>query len=208
MNRYLILYTLLHTFFFFSCEKKETALPPQQMARLAPIVDETDPETGALKQKPNKWKNHTCELITNDDLKKLFQEDPEKANLDLHTLPDQAFCLRSWNKPDAQQREAANEKNPSQWLNPQSRLVLQVLGYGTVAAATDQMAKLRRDRRGTYEEDVQNLGDDAVWSTSTVTLLVRRGHLVLSITLEKDDKPHENLNKAKALAEIALPRIW
>jgi hypothetical protein len=87
-------------------------------------------------------------------------------------------------------------------------MVLQVLGYGTVAAATDQIAKLRRDRRNTYEEDVQNLGDEALWSTSTVTLLVRRGHLVLSITLEYDDKPHENLNKAKALAEIALPRIW
>ena len=76
-----------------------------------------------------------------------------------------------------------------------------MLGYGTVAADTAQMDKIRRDRRGTKEEDVQNLGDEAVWSTSTVTLLVRRGHLVLSITLEKDDKPHENLNKAKALAD-------
>jgi hypothetical protein len=153
MNRYLILSSLLFAFLFFSCEKKDTALPPQQSVRLAPIVDETDPQTGALRQKPNKWKNHACELVTNDDLKKLFNENPEKADLDLHTLPDQAFCLRSWNKPDAAQREAANEKDPSHWLNPQNRLVLQVLGYGTVASATDQMAKLRRDRRGTYEEE-------------------------------------------------------
>ncbi len=208
MNRNIIFHSLLYTFLFFSCEKKEAPPLPQQATRLAPIVDETDPQTGTLKQKPNKWKNHACELITNDDLKKLFNEDPEKASLDLHTLPDQAFCLRSWNKPDAAQREETNEKDPSHWLNPQNRLVLQVLGYGTVASATDQMARLRRDRRGTYEEDVQNLGDEAVWSSSTVTLLVRRGHLMLSITLEYHDKPHENLNKAKALAEIALPRIW
>ncbi|MBU6342667.1 MAG: hypothetical protein KGS48_14325, partial [Bacteroidetes bacterium] len=70
-----------------------------------------------------------------------------------------------------------------------------------------QLEMLRRDRRNTYEEDVSGLGDDALWSTTTQTLLVRKGHLVVSIAIVITDNPHDNLEPAKKLAEIALKKM-
>jgi hypothetical protein len=85
--------------------------------------------------------------------------------------------------------------------------VVQVFGYLTNEQSKLQLAQLRRDRRNTYEEEVQNLGDEALWSTNTETLLVRKGHLVLSIALNAVDTPHDNLPKAKELAAIALKKM-
>lgn len=192
---------------FASCQKNAPAQSSSASA-LPPITDETD-ASGAPIRKPNPWKNHGCDLITDDDIKTLFGVDRARDVLNARSLPDQAFCLRTWNKPDWKERETANEKDgATTYLNPQNRLVVQVFGYGTVLTAKEQFAMLRRDRRSTYEEDVPNLGDEALWSTSTVTLLVRRGHLVLNLALEYSDTPHDNLAKAKEVAQLALPRIW
>lgn len=200
------LLTLLVLLSLCACGTDRTSAPADPNY-LPPIVDETD-STGAVIRKPNPWKNHGCELITEADLAALFQVDAKRDVLNSRALPDQAFCLRTWNKADWKERESNNEKEGATFLNPQNRLIVQVFGYGTVATAQEQIAMLRRDRRNTYEEDVTGLGDDALWSTSTVTLLVRRGHLVLNIALEHTDTPHDNLEKAKALALLALPRMW
>jgi hypothetical protein len=92
-------------------------------------------------------------------------------------------------------------------LDSQNRLVVQVFGYQTNEQAKLQLGQLRRDRRNTYEEDVPGLGDEALWSTGTVTLLVRKGHLVLSLALNAVDTPHDNLQKARELAAIALKKM-
>lgn len=206
MSRLILLILFAAALALCSCGHDPAAQSADPTA-LAPIVDQTD-STGSPIRKPNPWKGHGCQLLTDDDLRPLFQMDPQRDILKARSLPDQAFCLRTWNKPDWKERESNNEKEGSTYLSPQNRLVIQVFGYGTVITAKEQMSMLRRDRRNTYEEDVPNLGDDALWSTSTVTLLVRRGHLVLNIALECEDTPHDNLAKAKAVALIALPRLW
>lgn len=206
MSRLILFSVIAATLAFSSCGGN-MAGPPADPNVLQPILDETD-STGTIIRKPNPWKNHGCDLITDDDLRNLFQVDPQRDILNTRSLPDQAFCLRTWNKPDWKERENNNEKEGAAYLNPQNRLIVQVFGYGTVVTAKEQIAMLRRDRRNTYEEDVPDLGDDALWSTSTVTLLVRRGHLVLNIAAELDDAPHDNLLKAKAVAQLALPRLW
>ena len=205
MSRLILLPILAVALAFCSCGHDSAA--PSDPAALAPIVDETD-SSGAVIRKPNPWKNHGCDLITDVDLRILFQVDPQRDILNARSLPDQAFCLRTWNKPDWKERESNNEKENAVYQNPQNRLVIQVFGYGTVVTAREQISMLRRDRRNTYEEDVPGLGDDALWSSSTVTLLVRRGHLVLNIALECEDTAHDNLAKAKEVAQLALPRLW
>ena len=200
----LILFSALAV--LISC-KQDNAAKSDDLHTLAPITDELD-SNGVPVRKPNPWKNHGCDLLTEDDMKNLFGADRTRDVLNSRSLPDQAFCLRTWNKPDWKERENNNEKEDAIYLNSQNRLVVQVFGYGTVVTAKEQIAALRRDRRNTYEEDVPNLGDDALWSTSTVTLLVRRGHLVLNIALEYEDNPHDNLAKAKEVAELTLPRLW
>lgn len=204
MSRLILLPILAVALALCSCGHDPAAPDP---TILAPIVDETD-SSGAVIRKPNPWKNHGCDLITDGDLRTLFQVDPKRDILNARSLPDQAFCLRTWNKPDWKERESNNEKENAPYLNPQNRLVIQVFGYGTVVTAREQISMLRRDRRNTYEEDVPGLGDDALWSSSTVTLLVRRGHLVLNIALECEDTAHDNLAKAKEVAQLALPRLW
>ena len=159
------------------------------------------------KYKTEAWKNHGCELISDAEVEALFAFNGKEATLNARTLPNQAFCLRTWNKLDWKERETNNEKEGKAWLNPQNRLVVQLFDYNSEEHAKQQIEGLRRDRRNTYEEDVQGLGDEALWSTSTVTLLVRKGQLVLNLALEVSDVPHENLPKAKEAALLALKKL-
>jgi len=153
------------------------------------------------------WKNHGCELISDAEVETLFAFDGKAATLNARTLPNQAFCLRTWNKPDWKERETNNEKEGATWFNPQNRIVVQCFDYTSEEHAKLQIESLRRDRRTTYEEDVPGIGDDGLWSTSTVTLLVRKGQFVVNITLEISDIPHENLEKAKLAAVLALKKM-
>ncbi|MFN0177092.1 MAG: hypothetical protein ACKVU0_20795 [Saprospiraceae bacterium] len=159
------------------------------------------------KYKTEAWKNHGCELITDAELETLFAFNSKEATLNVRPLPNQAFCLRTWNKPDWKERETNNEKEGAAWLNPQNRLVVQLFDYTSEEHARKQIENLRRDRRNTYEEDVPGLGDDALWSTNTVTLLVRKGQFVINLALEVNDVPHDNLAKAKEAAALALKKL-
>lgn len=188
----------------FSCNTGN--MQQNEVARL-PDQAVADTSSTASTERANLWKNHGCELITDAELVQLFGVNPKEDVLNSRTLPDQAFCLRTWNKPDWKERENNNEKEGAPWYDPQNRLVVQVFGYVTNEQGKLQLEQLRRDRRNTYEEDVPGLGDDALWSTNTETLLVRKGHLVLSIALNAVDTPHDNLVKAKELAAIALKKM-
>ena len=86
--------------------------------------------------------------------------------------------------------------------------MVQLFDYVTEEHAKLQIENLRRDRRSTYEEDVAGIGDDGLWSTSTVTLLVRKGQFVVNICLEIKDVPHDNLVHAKDVAALALHSNW
>lgn len=159
------------------------------------------------KYKAEGWKNHSCELVTNAELEKLFAFNGKEVTLNARTLPNQVFCLRTWHKIDWKERETNNEKEGTNWLNPQNRVVIQLLDYQSEEHARMQMANIRRDRRSTYEEDVTGIGEEAVWSTGTVTLLVRKGQYVVNVSVEIDDNAHENLRHAQSVASIALLKL-
>ncbi len=154
------------------------------------------------------WKDHGCDLVSDTDVQVLFDVDPKGDVLNTRSLPEQAFCLRTWNKPDWKERESANEKeNATSYLDPQNSLIVQVFDYHSDEHARQQFDMLKRDRRDTYEEDVDGLGEGALWSNTTVTLLVKKGQYVLSIALNHVDTPHDNLVKAKEVAAVALRKM-
>lgn len=198
----LVAFSFLLSLLLFSCNSEA-----RKQAAEARVKAKQDSVTWAGYRAAN-WRNHGCELINDAEAADLFGIDPKRDVLNTRTLPDQAFCLRTWNKPDWKERESANEKeNASGYLDPQNSLIVQVFNYGTDEHARLQFDMLKRDRRDTYEEDLPEIGEGALWSTSTVTLLVKKGHSVLSIALNCMDTPHDNLAKAVEVAEVALKKM-
>lgn len=153
------------------------------------------------------WKDYGCELVTDEELIKVLAINPDRDSLNSRTLPEQVFCLRTWNKKDWRARENSNEKDGATYQNPYNRLVIQMINYNDEESARKQMGTLRRDRHDTYEEEVSGLGDESLWSTSTVTLLTQKGQHIVSISLEYADKPHDNLAHAKTLIGLALKKM-
>lgn len=176
------------------------------MLHFASCQQETN-ATEPVVEKRSSWKNAGCELISDSEVAQVFNFSPDSNTLNTRSLPDQVFCLRTWQKPDWKERESNNEKEGATYLNPSNRLVVQLFDYSSEVHATQQMQMLRRDRRSTYEEDVPDLGDDALWSTNTLTLLVKKDQNVLNIALEYSDMPHDNLPKAKAVAALILKKL-
>jgi hypothetical protein len=175
----------------------------------APAADAEPPlDTVAIaRYRAAQWKNHGCDLVTDAELYRLFSIDSNLYRLNTRTLPNQAFCLRSWHKPDWKERESSNEKDGAQYLSPKNSLILQVFHYGSAEHATQQFAMLRRDRRDTYAEEVPGIGAEALWSNSTVTLLVRKAENILHVAIEYSDQPHDNLEHAKRVAALALRKM-
>jgi hypothetical protein len=161
--------------------------------------------TPALKR--DSWVNAGCELITDAEIERIFEIQAKAVYLNSRPLPDQTFCLRTWKKVDWKERENSNEKNPDAWFNPENRLVVQLFDHVLAEGATAQMEGLRRDRRDTYPTDVTGVGEDALWSPSSLTLLVRKGKFLLHITLDVFDKSEENLPKAREVAALALEKF-
>jgi hypothetical protein len=158
-------------------------------------------------QKRESWVNAGCELISDAEVERLFAIQAKAVYLNSRPLPNQTFCLRTWKKTDWKERENNNEKNPDSWLNPENRLVVQLFDYAAPEGAKEQMDALRRDRRDTYPTDVAGVGEDALWSPATLTLLVRQGKYVLHVTLDVLDKADENLPKAREVAALALQKF-
>lgn len=166
-----------------------------------------DSITGAPVGLPNPWKDAGCDLVTDEEVIRLFNIEPKRFAFNTRTLPGRGFCLRSWLRPDWKERESGNEKPGAEYREFKNTLVTQVLDYGTYEVSNDQFAIIRRDQREIYEEDVSGLGDAAVWSTSTTSLMVKKGHLVVKITLDHTDVPHDNLPMAKEVAKLALRKM-
>lgn len=202
MLRFSAVLAFISLFLLPACDREAKQAAAAAAARAA-----QDSVNWATYRKDN-WINHGCDLISDDDVMALFGVDPQRDVLNTRTLPDQAFCLRTWNKPDWKERENANEKETATaYLDPQNSLIVQVFGYPSDEHARQQFELLKRDRRDTYDEDVPDLGEGALWSSTTVTLLVKKGHSMLSIALNYKDMPHDNLDKAKEVAEVALRKM-
>ena len=192
---------LLTTSLFCACRQNNSNKAPH-----TPVMG-IDSVTGAPIRLPNPWKNAGCELVSDPEVIKLFAVDPKRDAFNARTLPNRGFCLRSWMKPDWKERESGNEKPGAVYREFKNTLVTQVLDYGTELVSKDQFELVRRDQRNVYEEEVPDLGDGALWSTSTTSLLVKKGHLVVKITLDYTDKPHDNLEMAKEVAKLALNKM-
>lgn len=188
------------SFFLTACHSDNTPAQPTLPLNI-------DTLTGAPVGLPNPWKNAGCQLVTDAEVIQLFNIDPKRDALNTRTLPDQGFCLRSWYRPDWKERESANEKPGAAYQEFKNTLVTQVLDYGTEVTSRQQFEMVRRDQRNTFEEEVASLGDGALWSTSTTSLMVKKGHLVVKITLDHQDKPHDNLVMAKEVAKLALQKM-
>lgn len=186
----------------FNCQSNTKDSGANQTPPLA-----IDSLTGAPVGLPNPWKNAGCALVTDEEAIRLFSIDPKRDALNTRTLPDRGFCLRSWYRPDWKERESGNEKPGAKYLEFKNTLVTQVLDYGSEAVSKAQFEMIRRDQRNVFEEDVPGLGEGAVWSTSTTSLMVKKGHLVVKITLEHKDVPHENLAMAIEVAKLALKKM-
>lgn len=189
-------------FFSSSCDQEAKKRAAAAAARAA------QDSVNWAKYRAQDWKNYGCELISDADVMALFDVEPQRDILNSRTLPDQAFCLRTWNKPDWKERESANEKETATaYLDPQNSLIVQVFTYPSDEHARLQLESLKRDRRDTYDEDVPDLGEGALWSSTTVTLLVKKGRYILNIALNYKDVPHDNLDMAKEVAKVALQKM-
>jgi len=193
---------LLSALLGFACgpnDPEQPPPPPQPMT--------IDTVTGAPTHLPNPWKNAGCALVTDAEVIQLFGVDVKRSAFNAKTLPDRGFCLRYWMKPNWKEIESANEKPGASYREFKNTLVTQVLDYRREFVARQQFDLLRNEQRSTYEEDVTGLGEDAVWSSSTTSLVVKKGHLLVKITLDYTEKPHDNLPLAKKVAERALRKM-
>ncbi len=166
-----------------------------------------DTLTGDVAPLPNPWKENGCALVTDEEVIALFRIEPQRDLFNSRSLPGQAFCLRYWMKPDWREIERANELPGAKYREFKNTLVIQVIDYGRPLVARQQFDLLRNRQRHIYEEDVLQLGDDALWSTSTTSLMVKKGHLLVKITLEYTEAPHDNLTYARRVAELALRKM-
>lgn len=186
--------------FLVACKHDST---PQQNTPSKPRID---PLTGAPVRLPNPWVDAGCELLTQDEVVRLFSIDVQRDAYNEHSAAGQGYCLRSWNKPDWAARDNANSKGQLA-ISPHNTLVTQVLDYGTEEMSRKQFELVLKTRGDVYGEQVPGLGDGAVWSDGTTTLLVKKGHLCLQLTLDWADAPHDNLEKAKEVAAVALKKM-
>ncbi|MCC6460706.1 MAG: hypothetical protein IT260_09580 [Saprospiraceae bacterium] len=193
---------LLPALLYLACQSNT---PEPAGAGAPPLA--VDSLTGTPTSLPNPWKNAGCELVTDEEIKALFGIEVKRDVFNARTLADQGFCLRTWMKPDWKERESGNEKPGAQYLEFKNTLVTQVLDYGTETISRAQFDMVRRDQANVYTEAITGLGDGALWSNSQLSLMVKKGHLVIKITLDYADQPHDNLDKARAVARLALAKM-
>ncbi len=166
-----------------------------------------DTLTGDVAPLPNPWKNNGCAIVTDEEVIALFHIDVQRDLFNVRSLAGQAFCLRYWMKPNWREIERANEQPGAQYREFKNTLVIQVIDYGRNLLARQQFDLLRNRQRHIYETDVVGLGEDALWSTSTTSLMVKKGNLLLKITLDYTDDPRDNLLHAERIAELALQKM-
>ncbi len=189
---------LLSALIFAACtQDAKNATDTATSAANPPI----DTATGLPKRAENPWKDDACVLFSDSDFQHIFGTNPEK-DVNKRSIAGSSFCLWTWHKADWKERGASNDRGETD-LNPDNSLSLKVLNYGTEGDAQAQAI----GQRPATAEDVQGLGNAAFWVDGSKLLFVQRGPYCLNITLDWADVPHDNLEKAKAVAAMALKRM-
>lgn len=199
-------FVVLLAAFFAACQSEPTPEKPSQTARKQMDAG-IDTLTGAPKRLPNLWINKGCDLVTTAEVQQLFGIDPKRDVFNERTLNGQAFCLRSWMKPNWKEIESGNEKPGAVYKEFKNSLIINLLDYGTETVAKEQFEMAKRTRKDLYEKEINDLGDGALWSSSSNTLMVKKGQLFVSITLDYAGNPEGNLAKAREIANLALRKM-
>lgn len=194
--------TLFALLWLAACKQDSKPAPANNSNPNPPLVD----STGAPLRGDNPWVDAGCKLLTQDEIVRYFSIDVRRDAYNEHSAAGQGYCLRYWNKPDWASRDNETLKG-ERAVSPRNSVATQIFNYGTAAMAQQQYEFNIKNRGDVYEEQVPGLGDGAIWSTSTTTLLVWKGHLCLQLTLDWADQPHDNLEKAKELAAMALKKM-
>ncbi|MCC6410665.1 MAG: hypothetical protein IT270_03345 [Saprospiraceae bacterium] len=191
---------------FAACQSETPTDKPSQTAQKQMDAG-IDTLTGAPKKQPNPWFDKGCDLVTTAEVQQLFGIEPKRDVFNERTLKGQTFCLRSWMKPNWKEIENANEKPGAAYQEFKNSLIINMLDYGTETVAKEQLDMARRTRKDLYEKEINDLGDGALWSSSSNTLMVKKGHLFISITLDYAGTPEGNLSKARDVANLALKKM-
>lgn len=185
-----------------SCQHNPKPAATGNSKPVQPLLD----STGAPVRGANPWADAGCNLLTQEEIVRYFSIDVHRDAYNEHSAAGQGYCLRYWNKPDWASRDNATLKG-AQAVSPRNSIATQIFNYGTAEMARQQYEFNIKNRGDVYEEQVPGLGDGALWSNSTTTLLVWKGHLCLQLTLDWADQPHDNLEKARELAAMALKKM-
>lgn len=185
-----------------SCQHNPKPAATGNSKPVQPLLD----STGAPVRGANPWADAGCNLLTQEEIVRYFSIDVHRDAYNEHSAAGQGYCLRYWNKPDWASRDNATLKG-AQAVSPRNSIATQIFNYGTAEMARQQYEFNIKNRGDVYEEQVPGLGDGALWSSSTTTLLVWKGHLCLQLTLDWADQPHDNLEKARELAAMALKKM-
>jgi hypothetical protein len=199
-------FVVLLAAFFAACQSDKPADKPSDTAQKQMDAG-IDTLTGAPKRLANPWLNKGCDLVTTAEVQQLFGIEPQRDVFNERTLSGQAFCLRSWMKPNWKAIENANEKPGAVYKEFKNSLIINLLDYGTETVAKEQFEMAKRTRKDLYEKEISDLGDGALWSSSSNTLTMKKGHLFVSITLDYAGNAEGNLAKAREVANLALKKM-
>jgi Ca2+-binding RTX toxin-like protein len=202
MTRFVPFIALAALFALFAC-KSDTA---QNQSNTASQQDTNFVEKAAPATQ-NDWIGKGCDLVTDAEAKDLFGYEAERDFYSAKTFADRAYCLRKWKKSDWRDREDFNQKNLDKFKSPENNFIINAIYYGSPMAAKNRLDATRTERRKTYEADVPDLGEGAIWSTENTTLVIIAGSYVVYITVEVDEDKAANLAKAKEAAQIILKKM-
>lgn len=160
-----------------------------------------DTATGAPKRAENPWEDDACALLPDADFQQIFGADPSK-DANKRSISGSSFCLWTWHKTDWKERGASNDRGATN-LNYDNILSVKIVNFGTEDDARAQAAL----QRPVKAEEVSDLGSPAFWVNWDKQLFVQKGPFLLNITLDWADVPHDNLEKAKAVAAVALKKM-
>jgi hypothetical protein len=155
----------------------------------------------------NPWQDKPCELINDQEFMAAMGIEEKRDFMNRNTLPNKAYCLRTWKKPDWREREVLEQKNPNLAASPESSFIIDIINHGIKQVADAQFEMHSKDHINGYSQDVPGLGDGATFSPEQGMLMVKKGHLLVQLKLDHADKSADNLPKLKELAAIALKKM-
>jgi hypothetical protein len=155
----------------------------------------------------NPWMTDPCSILTNDEFYRTLGVDPKRDFANQFTLKDRSYCLRTWKKLDWREREALEMKDPQHSYNPQNKLAINVINLLHAEGAKVQFEDHKKYKKRGLTEEIQGLGDGALWSDDERFLYVNKGHLNFLIELDMLDSARANMPKAIEVAKLVIAKV-